>query len=244
MNEWWQEWTCNKNIIFIDKIDLHDEKMGLYGNEIKSNIDNLLDVKYSIEEIKPENISENEFNELLEIANNWFWIKMSLDDVKNHLLKSDLLYLMKINNNIVGFSAIVFIKNLIYRYWTVIKKEFQNHGLYKILNDNIKINNQTYFVRTQNKNVIKSLEKSYNNILYWKDAYDYLLNNLSENELKDFFIKLWDEKNFLTENGLFEWVYWWYMWDKDNVNYIDEKFCTWFDASNWDSLLIVYFNKK
>jgi len=44
--------------------------MGLYGNEIKSNIDNLLDVKYSIEEIKPENISENEFNELLEIANN------------------------------------------------------------------------------------------------------------------------------------------------------------------------------
>ena len=208
MNEWWQEWTCNKNIIFIDKIDLHDEKMGLYGNEIKSNIDNLLDVKYSIEEIKPENISENEFNELLEIANNWFWIKMSLDDVKNHLLKSDLLYLMKINNNIVGFSAIVFIKNLIYRYWTVIKKEFQNHGLYKILNDNIKINNQTYFVRTQNKNVIKSLEKSYNNILYWKDAYDYLLNTLSENELKNLFINLWDEKNFLTENGIFKWVYW------------------------------------
>ena len=34
------------------------------------------------------------------------------------------------------------------------------------------------------------------------------------------------------------------MWDKDIVTYIDNKFCTWFNASSWDSLLVSYFNNK
>ncbi len=217
----------------------------ILNENIKVNIGNILDVKYKIIEYNSEDIPESYFEKLLDVANDWFWIKMDLVDVKNHLYKAKKVFILKINNEIVWFSSLANLQDFTYRFWTVIKKKYQANWLYKKLSKTIIWNNEKYFLRTQNKNVIKSLEKSFDVVLYWKDALNFLENSkININKINSFMLNVWDKKETLDKKGVFRWVYPWKMWDKRSVNYIDWEYLEDFNYELGDSLLVVYFNNK
>jgi len=228
--------NTNKNIIFTDKIKIWEKT--------KKEIKEVFDVNYEIEKYNSLSIPTNYLNILLEVANNWFWISMWLEDIKNHIYKSDEVFLLRINWEIVWFSSIANLDNFVYRFWTVIKKEYQNNWLYTILNKVIFDSSKQYFVRTQNKNVIKALQDSFNVVFYWEKALDYLKEKgLSKRHISKFMIEKWDKEETLCELWIFNWVYGGKMWEKDRVNYIDEEFYPWFNSEKWDSLLVIYTNK-
>ena len=118
---------------------------------INLKINNLLDNQYTIEKYKPENLPITYLEKLSFVANDWFWIQMGKTDIKNHLFKSDEIFLLKINWKVVWFSSLVYLNDFIYRFWTVIIKKYQWIWLYKKLTKTILENNHKYFLRTQNK---------------------------------------------------------------------------------------------
>ena len=199
-------------------------------------------VNYSILEYKPEDIPENYFDTLMEVANDGFWIQMSLEDVKNHILRAEQVFILKINNQIVWFSSLKELNDFIYRFWTVIKKDYQAHWLYKILSKTILDKKKFYFLRTQNQNVIKSLQKEFKNVLYWEKALQFILSKwINIDSINSFMLFCGDKGKTLWKNGIFKGVYGWKMWEEHRVKYIDEKFQKWFDSERWDSLLVVYY---
>ena len=201
--------------------------------------------KYEIIEYNSKEIPEFYFEKLLSVANNWFGIEMDLEDVKNHLFKAEKVFFLKINDEIIWFSSLSSLKNFTYRFWTVIKKKYQANWLYQRLSKAILKDNEKYFLRTQNKNVIKSLRKSFDVVLYWKEALEHLVKSeISINKINDFMISVWDKEKTLDNNWIFREIYGWKMWDEDRVNYIDWDFTEGFDTEKWDSLLVVYFNNK
>lgn len=230
-----------ENLITLDLDNSLNSKL-IYNDNINIRVSDILKVNYKIEEHVPSEISNQLLSQLHIIANDWFWINMEREDIENHIFKSDLLYLLQIDWDNVWFSSLARLWDFVYRFWTVIKKQYQWNWLYKRLSESIVENDKKYFLRTQNLNVIKSLKKSFNNVLYWKEALDYMLNNISTKCISDFLIKHWDKKETLNNNWIFKWVYWWSMWDSSRVNYIDSNFYNWFSSEEWDSLLVVYFN--
>lgn len=197
----------------------------------------------TIEVYNPSNFPENEMQEIINVTRSGFWVNVWDDDIKSHLFKSTHIYIIRNNWIIVWFSSIIIINWFVYRFWTSINKEHQWKWLYKIIWEKI-WNDWKYFLRTQNQNIISSLKKQWFRVLIWEDAYEFLLNNwMSEEELNDFFTNLdWWKK--CLKKGLFKWVYWWPMWDKQNVKFIDKEFYPWFDYESWDSLLVAYYKPE
>ncbi len=231
-----KDFNSKKDIIFTDKI--------IIWKKTKNKLKEVLEVTYEIEKYNSSNIPNNYFNTLLEVANDWFGIQMWLEDIKNHIYKSDEVFLLKINWAIIWFSSISNLDNFIYRFWTVIKNKYQNNWLYTILNQVIFNKSKKYFVRTQNQNVIKALQDSFDLVLYWKEALISLEKEwLTKNKISKFMLKQWDKEETLCEKWIFNWVYGWKMWDKTRVDYIDDKFYSWFNSEKWDSLLVIYMNK-
>jgi len=225
----------------VESISIKSEKAEsikiIFDEFIKINIKNILEVNYTIEKYSSNSIPESYFNKLLNVANDWFWIKMWEEDVKNHLYKSEEVFILKINNIIVWFSSLNNLEKFTYRFGTVIKKEYQKHWLYKKLNKVILEKNKKYFLRTQNKNVIKSLEKTFDNVIYWKKALNFMKEGISVEKINNFMINNWDEKEILDENGIFKRAYKWKMWQESRVDYIDKDFYNDFNSELWDSEL-------
>lgn len=229
--------------IELDSMDYNNKKI-ILDEQIYLKINNIIDFEYIIEKYNPRNISDDLMDSLIVVANDWFWIEMSDIDVKNHIYKSEDIFILKINWEVVWFSSLSHLWDFIYRFWTVIKKRFQANWLYKKLSKTIMDNSKKYFLRTQNRNVIKSLEQSFDNVIYWKDAYELMTRDLDIVDIDNFLLNHWDTTETLNENWIFKWVYGWKMWEKSRVNYIDENFYEWFSSDTWDSLLVIYFNNK
>jgi len=219
-------------------------KIRILDEQIFLKINNIIDVQYTIDAYKANDIPDELMDQLLDVANDWFWIEMWKEDVKNHIYMSEDIFILKINWEVVWFSSLSHLWDFIYRFWTVIKKKFQANWLYKKLSKTIMDNDKKYFLRTQNKNVIKSLEESFDNVIYWKEAYDFMIKDLDIIDIDNFLLNHWDSKETLADDGIFKWVYGWKMWEKSRVDYIDNDFYKWFSPEIWDSLLVIYFNDK
>lgn len=207
------------------------------GNFSNHNIEirSILDI--SIEKMIPIELSELYFNDLKNVTNSWFWITLEENDIKNHLYKSDLIYVIKNSWDIIWFSSIKLFNQYVYRYWTVIQRDYQWKWIYKLLNNYMWLEN--WFLRTQNLNIINSLKNTWYNVLLWKEAYLYITESIKKEDFHKIFVDLWDENDFLND-WVFKWVYWWKMWYDWNVSFIDDNYYEWFDYVNWDSLLVVY----
>lgn len=217
-----------------------DPNLNLIKNMTK--IDLKISLWIEIEKINPKNIDNNEFKELQEVVNSAFWINMSEKDVKDHIFKSDLVFLVKENWKIVGFSSIINFNWLTYRFWTAINKKYQWKWLYQKLAENIWLD-WIYFLRTQNKNIINSLKKMWFKILVWEKTQDFLWNKWYKIwDLKEFFIWLDWWKNCL-DKWCFKWVYEGPLWNKNTVNFITDNDYQWFDYEKWDALLVIYYNE-
>lgn len=228
----------------IDKTSRQVNKTNIILDEqINLDIIDILSAEYIIEKHIPEEVSIDFLEELKNVANDWFWINMDLEDIRNHIYKSDEIFILKINWEIVWFSSLVNLKDFTYRFWTVIRKKFQAQWLYKKLSHTILEKDRQYFLRTQNKNIIKSLQKSFDNVIYWKEALLFMNNSLDNEHITDFMMTHWDHDKTLNENWIFKWAYpSWKMWEQSRVNYIDSEFYEDFDSDNGDSLLVVYYN--
>jgi len=185
-------------------------------------------------------IPEDYYNQLLSVANNWFWVQMDEDDVKNHLYNSSEVYIIKYKWKIIWFSSIIYIEWLIYRYWTVISKDYQWKWIYKHLSQYLP-KKRIYFLRTQNLNIINSLKKQWYIVFIWKDAIELLKEKINEKNLLDFFIKLDWWHNYLDKNWVFKGLYWHKMWKEWNITHINNY--NWFKYKDWDSLLVLYNEK-
>lgn len=217
-----------------------DPNLKSLKNTTQTDLENTLWIE--IEERYPKSIYNNEFKELQEVVNSAFWINMPEKDVKDHIFKSDLVFLVKVNWKIVGFSSIINFNWLIYRFWTAINKEYQWKWLYQKLTENIWLN-WIYFLRTQNKNIINSLKNMWLKVLVWKKAQDFLLNNWYKiSNLKEFFILLDWWKDYL-DKWCFKWVYGGPLWKDNTVNFITDDDYQWFNHQEWDALLVIYHNE-
>lgn len=241
-NQSYERKKATSELVKIYKNHLNIGKDIIFNEKIQLKVKNILDTNYKIEKYNSDNITEKLMEELLEVANDWFGIKMLLEDVQNHIYKSEDIFILKINNNIVWFSSLSRLWDFIYRFWTVIKNNFQNNWLYKKLSEVIFEDNKKYFLRTQNQNVIKSLQKTFDNVIYWEEALIYIKEYYSEEEINNFMLEHWDNEKSLDEKWIFRGVYGWKMWDKSRINYIDEEFYSSFSTNNWDSLLVIYYN--
>lgn len=229
----------NNNLIRIEKDNLSEKIENNKINEIQKttldNINNILDLE--ILEIQSEELTKNQIQEITNSTNNWFGIKLDFSDIKAHLLESDKIFIVKNNWKIIWFLSTKTLKDLEYIYWVSIDKNFQWKWIYKNINNIIPW--EKFFLRTQNQNIIKSLQKSGYDVYYWQNAFAEILKNLTKNELLNFFEKLWnDTSNF--EDWVFKKAYPSKMWTQENVKFIDENFYPWFDYEAWDSILVFY----
>lgn len=214
----------------------------IFDQTISHSIDDILEPRYTIEKYLSEEIPANFIPDMLDVANDWFWIDMDKKDIEDHIYKSKYVFLLRINWKIIWFSSISTIWDFTYRFWTVIKQRFQSYWLYKMLNIILDEENWKHFLRTQNVNVIKSLSNTFDNVMVWKEALLFMSRNIWISDINDFMISHWDKKWTLDTNWIFRWVYQWRMWDKSRVTHIDSTFYDDFYPDDWDSLLVAYFN--
>lgn len=229
----------NNNLIRIEKDNLSEK---IESNNIKTiqkltseNVDEILNLE--ILEISSKELNENQILEITNSTNNWFGIKLDFSDIKAHLLESDKIFIIKNNWKIIWFLSTKTLKDLEYIYWVSIDKNFQWKWIYKNINNIVPW--KKFFLRTQNQNVIKSLQKSGYNVYYWEKAFNEILKNLTKNELLNFFEKLWNNISGF-ENWVFKNAYPGKMGIEENVKFIDEKFYPWFNYEAWDSILVFY----
>lgn len=229
----------NNNLIRIEKDNLSEKIENNKINEIQKttsdNINNILDLE--ILEIQSEELTKNQIQEITNSTNNWFGIKLDFSDIEVHLSGSDKIFIIKNNWKIIWFLSTKTLKDLEYIYWVSIDKNFQWKWIYKNINNIVPW--KKFFLRTQNQNVIKFLQKSGYNVYYWEKAFNEILKNLTKNELLNFFEKLWNNISGF-ENWVFKNAYPGKMGIEENVKFIDEKFYPWFNHEAWDSILVFY----
>lgn len=229
----------NNNLIRIEKDNLSEKIENNKINEIQKttsdNINNILDLE--ILEIQSEELTKNQIQEITNSTNNWFGIKLDFSDIEAHLSGSDKIFIIKNNWKIIWFLSTKTLKDLEYIYWVSIDKNFQWKWIYKNINNIVPW--KKFFLRTQNQNIIKSLQKSGYDVYYWQNAFAEILKNLTKNELLNFFEKLWNNISGF-ENWVFKNAYPGKMGIEENVKFIDEKFYPWFNYEAWDSILVFY----
>lgn len=229
----------NNNLIRIEKDNLSEKIENNKINEIQKttsdNINNILDLE--ILEIQSEELTKNQIQEITNSTNNWFGIKLDFSDIEAHLSGSDKIFIVKNNWKIIWFLSTKTLKDLEYIYGVSIDKNFQWKWIYKNINNIIPW--EKFFLRTQNQNIIKSLQKSGYDVYYWQNAFAEILKNLTKNELLNFFEKLWNNISGF-ENWVFKNAYPGKMGIEENVKFIDEKFYPWFNYEAWDSILVFY----
>ena len=101
---------------------------------------------------------------LTDIARDGFGTDMSKQDVENHVLPVDQLYLVDVGGKLIGFSSYDLLryqqKNILYLSGIVIKKEFQKCGLFRVVNSLALMGDYDFFaMRTQNPVVYAAASK-------------------------------------------------------------------------------------
>jgi len=207
--------------------------------QIKSTNNRLLESLWiSVEEFLPNNIPNEYIQDIQNSTNSWFWIHLSEDDIRNHLFLSDKIFLLKDKGKIIWFSSIKIFRDFTYRYWSAIHKDYQKKWIYSQLNKHVSW--KQWFLRTQNQNIIRWLEKSGYKILTGELAYNFMKQKIDEETINNFFSHLdsWVNKY---EKWIFKCAYWSAMGNKENVKFIDKWFHPEFIPERWDALLVVYY---
>lgn len=108
---------------------------------------------------------ENLVDKLTEIARDGFGSDMGRDDVENHVLNVDMLYLMSVKGEMVGFSSYEFMafksKRVLYLSGVAVKIGFQKKGLFGRMNKKAiaKGGFELLVMRTQNPVIYGATEK-------------------------------------------------------------------------------------
>lgn len=184
-------------------------------------------------EVYSSQISDNDIFELTTLTSNGFWIQMSFEDVKNHIQGSDIVYLLKENGSIKGYSSMKFLDGLVYRFWTVFSPEMQSRWIYTEFNSQMIEKYPTMFLRTQNASVVKSFTNLWVKVRVWKWAQRVLQQMWTWPEFENFF--KWDN----LKDWVFKWVYWGFLWNPKRTKFITDTEYAWFQADKWDALLVL-----
>ncbi|PID34954.1 MAG: hypothetical protein CR971_00610, partial [candidate division SR1 bacterium] len=208
------------------------------SNREETSINILKLMGINIEEFLPHNIPKKYIQSIQNSTNSGFGIQLSEDDIKNHLFLSDKVFLLKDKDRVIGFSSIKFFGDLIYRFGSVIHKDYQKKGIYTHLSNYV--SGKQGFLRTQNQNVIKSLQKSGYRTLTGELAYDFMAQKIDNENINRFFAHLDNGINKFYR-GIFRKVYEGPMGNKENVKFIDKNFHSDFEYKEGDALLVVYY---
>ncbi|MFC2696320.1 MAG: GNAT family N-acetyltransferase, partial [Candidatus Absconditicoccaceae bacterium] len=207
--------------------------------QIKSTNNRLLEsLGISVEEFLPNNIPNEYIQDIQNSTNSGFGIHLSEDDIRNHLFLSDKIFLLKDKGKIIGFSSIKIFRDFTYRYGSAIHKDYQKKGIYSQLNKHV--SGKQGFLRTQNQNIIRGLEKSGYKILTGELAYNFMKQKIDEETINNFFSHL-DSGVNKYEKGIFKCAYGSAMGNKENVKFIDKGFHPEFIPERGDALLVVYY---
>ncbi len=207
--------------------------------DIQKSINGILGGNLNIDEVDINSISDDDFQRICETTSDGFWIDMSIQDVTDHLKKSDQVFLIKINWEIEWFWSLIHFWEYDYLYWVAISSKYQWKWINKELIKSMS-SGRPVFLRTQNDYLLRSFERNNYAVLKWKEAHDNFLNN--KIDIEKIFTELDGCKTCLKE-GVFPWIYWWRLWG-DGIDYIDDEDYKWFDASRGDSLLVLAYNKE
>ncbi|MDI6737180.1 MAG: hypothetical protein QME12_01545 [Nanoarchaeota archaeon] len=102
---------------------------------------------------------------LAEIARNGFGTKITMEDVENHVMNVDTLYLIRQEKKIIGFSSYDVLNLdeafILYLSGIVVEREFQKHGFFNMVNKLALSSGNFDFVamRTQNPVIYAATEK-------------------------------------------------------------------------------------
>lgn len=201
------------------------------------SMDILQSINIGIDEIVCDKLSENEISNIMTLTNTWFWIQLSEEDIKNHLFKSDKIFLLKDREKIIWFSSIIFLEWLVYRFGSVIDSSYQKQWIYSHFNSYI--SGEEGFLRTQNHNIIKSLNKAWYQTYLWEIAYGHILQRVEKEKIDLFFASL-DNWTSTFSKGVFKKAYWSPMWTEETVNFISHEIYPHFNHKEWDALLVFY----
>ena len=102
---------------------------------------------------------------LAEIARNGFGTEITMEDVENHVMKVDTLYLIRQEKKIIGFSSYDVLQLgeafILYLSGIVVEREFQKHGFFNMVNKLALSSGNFDFLamRTQNPVIYAATEK-------------------------------------------------------------------------------------
>ena len=85
-----------------------------------------------------EKVSDLSLDELIAIARNGFGTEMTREDIVNHIINIDILYLLKYKNELVGFSSYDLHEfngnKILYLSGIVLRRDMQKNGFFKDTN--------------------------------------------------------------------------------------------------------------
>ena len=154
-----------------------------------------------------KNITDNKtIDELLEITRDGFGTNMTREDVKNHVLNTEVLYLIK-DKELIGFSSydypILAGEKSIYLNGIVVKRNSQKKGVFLDLNKQVIEENfdKKYLVmRTQNPVIYGATKKLVDKIYPSEDEIPKHIINIGVEASKRLNMKDFNEQNFVGRN--------------------------------------------
>lgn len=113
---------------------------------------------------------KNVIDELTEIARDGFGSGITKQDVEEHVMPSGLMYLIKDKENVIGFSLYDFLnvhgKNILFMNGAVIKKNYQQKGIYSRIKQRVLSEGKFDFAmaRTQSPVAYAAIDKLFGRI--------------------------------------------------------------------------------
>ena len=90
-------------------------------------------IKYVRKNEKQINIEKNTLEQLIRVAQNSFGSSMSRNEVINHLIPNDVIFIAYKNDLAIGFAGNIYKNDNLYLSGAVLETIEQNKGLYKLL---------------------------------------------------------------------------------------------------------------
>jgi hypothetical protein len=144
-------------------------------------------------------------DKLTEIARNGFGTEITHDDVENHVLPVDLLYLMHSSKQVIGFASYNSVqangKNILYLHGVVIKKPFQGKGLCNEANKEALSEDDydLFATRTQNPVLYAATEKLVKQLFPGKEQTPEELKEIAEQIAANIGMDNFDKNTFIAK---------------------------------------------
>ncbi|MBT5021528.1 GNAT family N-acetyltransferase [Candidatus Woesearchaeota archaeon] len=146
----------------------------------------------TLEKVTDKSIYDNEedINTFKKIACSAFESDMTYEDVKNHTIGSENLYLFRSGEQIIGFGTTKKLKfgseNILYLDGVAVEKEYQKSGAFKLYLEHAQQNERYVVGRTQNPVIMGSCKNHITGNFYpSQDNTPFVIQNIAEFIAKD-----------------------------------------------------------